>query len=130
MSRPCHCWGGLETREGQTPVPEQPLIKCHLRGAGSWAGQERRRLAPRECPHGPAPGAASAEWTQPRLLSRLLAAAIKGTDKSGCLHQEPESGPKSASKFQADVRCGSRRKIVRGAVLWDRPPGTCARVFC
>lgn len=130
MSRPCHCWGGLETREGQTPVLEQPLIKYHLPGAGSWAEQERQRLAPQECPDGPAAGAGSGEWTQPKLLSWLLAAAIAETDKSGRLRQEPESGPKSASKFQADVRCESRRKIVRGAVLWNRPPGTWARVFC
>lgn len=112
------------------PVLEQPLIKHHLPGAGSWAEQERQRLAPRGCPDGPASGAGSWEWTQPKLLSRLLAAAIAEADKSGRLRQEPKSGPKSASKFQADVRCGSRRKIARGAACWNRRPGTCARVFC
>lgn len=112
------------------PVLEQPLIKYHLPGAGSWAGEEPQCLAPRGCPDGPASGAGSAEWTQPKLLSGLLAADIAENDKAGWLRQESESGPKSASKFQADLRCRSRRKIVSGAVLWNRPPGICACVFC
>lgn len=37
---------------------------------------------------------------------------------------------KSASKFQADARCESRRKMARRIVRWNRRTGTCTHVFC
>lgn len=124
MSSPCHCWGGLETHEGQSPALEQPLIKHPLPGARSWAQQEPQRLAPRGCPG----GAGSWQGTQPELLSRLLAAAVaEPRQGSFTRSQRQVRNQPLNSKQMEDVE---QQEIARGAVPWNRSPGTCARVLC
>lgn len=111
------------------PALEQPLIKCHCLEQEAGLDKNDSVWHLRSAQMAPHQALPLQKGHSPSCYQSFSQQPLQ-TDKSGHLRQEPEAGPKSASKFQADVKCGSMRKIVRGAVLWNRPPGTCARVFC